>query len=76
MIFGNVIQEVDNINLGNFTWNRIKTRGDDPLGRCGHTSVIYRTKLMIYGGATPFDPFKSREDILIFDTGKILLIRY
>jgi hypothetical protein len=74
VIYGNVTQEVINYNLGNYLWSKIKNKGEEPLARYGHTSVTYKTKLMIYGGATPFDPLKFREDILVFDTGNISII--
>jgi hypothetical protein len=64
-----VRQGVNVINLENYLWSNIKIKAEVPLARYGHTSVIYRSKLMIYGGATPFDPLRPREDILIFDTG-------
>jgi hypothetical protein len=74
VIFGNARLGVMNINLENYSWNRIRNKGEDPLARYGHTCVSYKSKLMIFGGATPFDPFKPREDILIFDTGYIIII--
>lgn len=59
--------------LESYVWHKIHKGNEEPLGRYGHTSVIYKSKLMIYGGATPYDALKPREDILIFDTGKILI---
>jgi hypothetical protein len=37
-------------NLINFTWEQIKTTSTVIEKRCGHTGVIYKSKLIIFGG--------------------------
>ena len=37
-------------NLFNYTWEPIKSSSDIIDKRCGHTSIIYKSKLIIFGG--------------------------
>jgi hypothetical protein len=76
VMFGNVILGVYRIKLENYTWSKMRNRGEEPLPRYGHTCVSYKSKLIIYGGATPYDPYRVREDILVFDTGNLISSRF
>jgi len=41
-----------------------------PNPRYGHTAVLFKKEIFIYGGYTPADYFKPREEILIYNIGK------
>lgn len=47
---------------------------DAPLPRYGHTAVLYRREIYIYGGSTPREYFKPREDILVYNLSNLILI--
>lgn len=53
----------------NYTWQPIYFNEDsEPAPRYGHTSVIYKKELYIYGGAMPNKYFKPSEELVIFNT--------
>lgn len=38
-----------------------------PNPRYGHTACVFKKEIFIYGGYTPSDYFKPREEILIYN---------
>jgi hypothetical protein len=57
-------------SLDNFNWKKIELTEDEaPCPRYGHTSVLYKKEIFIFGGLTPKEYFKPKEDILIFNIG-------
>ena len=57
-----------NYKIDNFSWTIINTRVE-PLPRYGHTAVLYKKEIYIYGGSTDIT-FIGREDIVIYDIEK------
>jgi hypothetical protein len=56
-------------NLKDFKWRCISLDEDDaPVPRAGHSAILYKKDIYIYGGNTPREYFKPREEILIFNT--------
>jgi hypothetical protein len=53
----------------NYTWQPIYFNEDsEPAPRYGHTSVLYKKELYIYGGAMPNKNLKPSEELIIFNT--------
>ena len=51
----------------NFSWSKVSiNESNEPVPRSGHTAVVYRNDIVIYGGSTPAFYNKPREDILFF----------
>lgn len=49
-------------------WRKLNIDEDDaPLPRFGHSAIIYKKQCYIFGGSIPREPYKTREDILIFN---------
>lgn len=54
-------------NLKDFKWKSISLDEDDsPVPRAGHSAIAFKKDIYIYGGSTPREYFKPREEILIF----------
>ena len=49
---------------------------ESPNPRYGHTAVLYKKEIFIYGGVTPKEYFKPREDLLIFNLSKNYIIYF
>jgi hypothetical protein len=45
-----------------------------PNPRYGHTACIFKKEIFIYGGYTPSDYFKPREEILIYNISNLILL--
>jgi hypothetical protein len=41
-----------------------------PNPRYGHTAVLFKKEIFIYGGYTPADYFKPKEEILVYNISK------
>lgn len=64
----NDVWELDITNENNLKWEKINCKGEIPVIRSEHTSVIYRNELFIFGGIIEDEKFyRIKEDILIFD---------
>lgn len=51
-----------------FQWKKLNLKGDSPMTRNGHTAVIHRTEMFIWGGVIEDEKsYRVKEDILIFD---------
>jgi hypothetical protein len=46
---------------------------DLPIPRYGHSSIYYKGRLIIYGGAIPMEYLRPKEDILFFDIGRLTI---
>lgn len=60
-----------------YKWKKLCPGGDDlPMTRNGHTAVLYRNEMFVYGGVLEDNKsFKPKEDILIYDiTGNKYII--
>jgi hypothetical protein len=58
--------------LDSFYWKKIELSEDDaPCPRYGHTAVLYKKEIFIFGGLTPKEYFKPKEDLLIFNLGNL-----
>ena len=58
------------IPADNFSWKKIELNEDEsPNPRYGHTAVLYKKEVFIYGGVTPKEYFKPKEDILVYNIG-------
>ena len=67
--FGLAILEVTlSPYLDKFKWN-IVIPNEEPLARYGHTAVLFRKEIYIYGGVAD-NTYIGREDIVIYDTEK------
>ena len=55
-VLGGISDESEKLNdfwrfdLSLKLWNRIEARGDEPTGRSGHSCVVYKDLLVIFGG--------------------------
>jgi hypothetical protein len=56
-------------------WTKIPVaEKDSPIPRYGHTTVYYKGRLIIFGGAIPKDYMRPKEDILYFEIGNLTFI--
>jgi hypothetical protein len=55
-------------------WKRVQHGGITPLQRSGHSSIIFRGEIYIYGGILEDRGFRGvkKEEMLIYDIGKIV----
>jgi hypothetical protein len=64
----NDVWELDITNENNLKWEKINCKGELPMIRSEHTSVLYKNELFIFGGILEDEKFyRTKEDILIFD---------
>ena len=63
-------QQLWKFNLLNYNWEPIKPTSQIIDGRRGHTGIIYRSKLIIFGGRYLNNPFLADVDIYNIDSNK------
>jgi hypothetical protein len=57
-----------NNDTNNFLWTKLKPKGEIPMTRNGHTAVLYRNEMFIFGGTLEDEKvYKIKEDVLIYD---------
>lgn len=59
IVFGGALHKRTTSNLSNSTycfnfytskWSKLDTPGDVPSGRCGHTAVVFKDRMYVFGG--------------------------
>lgn len=51
-----------------FKWEKINIdEKNSPVPRNGHTSIVYKNEIYIYGGSTPVNYFHTPEELVIFN---------
>lgn len=55
--------------LDEYQWTMITSK-EEPLPRYGHSSVVFKKEIYIYGGIVTDITYMGREDLIIYDTEK------